>query len=113
MKSTDFNAKDAIKEIKEMTSAEEVQAFIEGEERKSVLDAAEKVEEPAPEKKVEYNMNPKLADPGVILEMYDDLIDELAKVEAAQRLKKKPYRLYFTHRKKLEVMRMSFLKSMR
>ena len=113
MKSTDFNAKDAIKTLKEMSDAEEVQAFIEGEERKSVLDAAGKVEDESASEKVEVKVNPKLADPQNILVMYDNLIDELAKVEAAQRVKNKPYRIYFIHRKRMEVMRMNFVKSMR
>lgn len=42
MKSTDFNTKDAPDKIREMTTEEEILAFIEGDERKTVTDAANK-----------------------------------------------------------------------
>ena len=58
-------------------------------------------------------INPKLANPDSILKKYDELIDQLAKVESAQRNKSKPYRIYFVHRKRMEVMKMNFIKSMR
>ena len=57
--------------------------------------------------------NPKLANPDSILKKYDDLIDQLAKVESAQRNIQKPFRIYFVHRRKIEVMKMNFIKSMR
>ncbi|OGO13273.1 MAG: hypothetical protein A2Y53_00885 [Chloroflexi bacterium RBG_16_47_49] len=41
MPSKDLNIKDAQIKIAEMTSAEEINAFIVGDERKTVLDAAE------------------------------------------------------------------------
>ena len=74
-----------------------------------------KVDRPQPEKKRELKieMNAKLANPGTILKKYDELIDQLAKVESAQRNKNKPYRIYFMHRKRMEVMKMNFIKSMR
>lgn len=58
-------------------------------------------------------INKKLANPESILIAYDQLINQLAKAEAAQRLKNKPYRIYFVHRKRAEVMRLNFVKSMR
>ena len=67
-----------------------------------------------PQKKVEaIERNPKLADPGAILKKYDELKDQLARVESAQRNAGKPYRIYFIHRRKIEVMKMNFIKSMR
>lgn len=42
MKSTDFNTKDAPEKIAEMTTGEEILAFIDGDERKTVTDAAQK-----------------------------------------------------------------------
>jgi len=66
----------------------------------------------APEKK-KIEMNQKMADPDSILNAYDNLIDQLAKVEASQRLKSKPFRIYFVHRKRMEVMKLNFIKSMR
>ena len=42
MKSTDFNTKDAPEKIAEMTTEEEILAFIDGDERKTVTDAAQK-----------------------------------------------------------------------
>lgn len=80
-----------------------------------VKKATPKVDRPQPEKKRELKieMNAKLANPGTILKKYDELIDQLAKVESAQRNKNKPYRIYFMHRKRMEVMKMNFIKSMR
>jgi hypothetical protein len=77
--------------------------------------AAPKAERPAPEKKRELKpeINAKLANPDLILKKYDDLIDTLAKVESQQRNSGKPYRIYFMHRKRMEVMKMNFIKSMR
>ena len=115
-KSVDFNAKDAIKELKDI-AVEDIKAFIEGDERASVQKAAESLLEPKEEKpekaKVIPGVNPKLADPEKILKKYDDLIESLAQVEAAQRIKKKPFRIYFIHRKRLEVMKLNFVKQMR
>jgi len=68
------------------------------------------------EKKVEREkapVNPKMADPDIILDGYDELIKKLSEVEAEQRRKSKPYRIYFVHRKRLEVMKINFIKSMR
>jgi histone H3/H4 len=42
MKSVDFNTKNAPEKITEMTTEEEILAFIEGDERKTVIDAANK-----------------------------------------------------------------------
>ena len=115
-KSKDYNAKDAIKELKGM-DVEAIPGFIEGDERASVNKAAEEIigkdEEVVEVKKATPGVNPKLADPESILKKYDELIDELAKVEASQRMKKKPFRIYFIHRKRMEVMRINFIKSMR
>jgi len=41
------------------------------------------------------------------------LIKQLADTEAAQRRKGKPYRIYFVHRKRAELMKMNFKKSLR
>ena len=71
--------------------------------------AAKKVEK----KRGTFEMNPKLANPDSILKSYEGLINQLAKVEADQRIKGKPYRIYFVHRKRIEVMKMNFIKSMR
>lgn len=57
--------------------------------------------------------NPKNADPATCLKAYDALIDELAKTEAKQRIAKKPFRIFFIHRKRAEVMRQNLIKSMR
>lgn len=57
--------------------------------------------------------HPKLPDNADILKMYDKLIDGLASMEAKQRQVNKPYRMYFVHRKKAEVMRLNFTKSFR
>lgn len=83
--------------------------------RKAAPKASAKRPSPAEEAKPveEVQVNPKLADPHEILAMYDRLIDELAKTEARQRIAKKPHRIYFVHRKKIEVMRMNFKKSIR
>jgi len=58
-------------------------------------------------------LNAKMANPESILEKYDELIEKLADVEAQQRAKSKPFRIYFVHRKRMEVMKMNFIKSMR
>ena len=63
--------------------------------------------------KESIKVNEKLADPSIILKSYEELIDNLAKVEAAQKMKQKPYRIYFVHRKRAEVMKLNFIKSMR
>lgn len=42
MKSVDFNTKDAPEKIADMLTEEEILAFIEGDERKTVIDAANK-----------------------------------------------------------------------
>ncbi len=42
MKSIDLNVKDAQIKIAELSTAEEIQSFIEGDDRKTVTDAAEK-----------------------------------------------------------------------
>ena len=55
----------------------------------------------------------KMADPTVILDAYDSLLKILKQVENEQRLIGKPYRIYFVHRKRAEVMRQNFVKSMR
>lgn len=75
--------------------------------------AVKKVTNPEPAKERQYEINAKLANPQSILKKYDELIDQLAKVESSQRNKSKPYRIYFIHRKKMEVMKMNFIKSMR
>ena len=77
--------------------------------------APEKATRPVPEKKREFKieMNAKLANPEGILKSYDQLIDKLAEAESAQRNIGKPYRIYFTHRKRMQVMKMNFVKSMR
>jgi uncharacterized membrane protein YccC len=119
--SKDFNAKNAIAELKKLGKASEIAAFVEGEDRTSVLNAAKKLADdlaaPAPEpvgkKPAPMQVNEKLADPTKVMAAYDQLINELAKTEAAQRQKKKPYRVYFVHRKRAEVMRLNFKKSMR
>lgn len=74
-----------------------------------------KATRPVPEKKRELKieMNAKLANPEGILKSYDQLIDKLAEAESAQRNIGKPYRIYFTHRKRMQVMKMNFIKSMR
>lgn len=74
---------------------------------------AKAVSKPKPKPKQEIEMNPKMADPQSILEAYDLLIKQLARVESAQRNAKKPHRIYFVHRKRMEVMKMNFIKSMR
>jgi len=81
----------------------------------SVKKAAPKKAAPKKEKeeKPSIKVNEKLADPSVILKSYEQLIDNLAAVEAAQRMKNKPYRIYFVHRKRAEVMKLNFIKSMR
>ena len=67
----------------------------------------------APTRQPTTSRNPKLANPDSILKRYDDLIDQLAKVESSQRNIQKPFRIYFVHRRKIEVMKMNFIKSMR
>jgi hypothetical protein len=69
--------------------------------------------EPEVKREVPIVLNAKMANPESILEKYDDLINKLAEVEAQQRLKNKPYRIYFVHRKRMEVMKMNFIKSLR
>jgi len=64
-------------------------------------------------KRVETSTNDKLPDPSMILSTYDLLIKQLADTEAAQRRKGKPYRIYFVHRKRAELMKMNFKKSLR
>lgn len=91
-------------------------------EKKSAA-ATKKATKSAPKKEVKETkaervegskkMNPKMADPVVILQGYDELIQKLAAVEASQKTKNKPYRIYFVHRKRLEVMKINFIKSMR
>ncbi len=121
--SKDFNAKNAIAEIKKLVTAAEVNAFVENEERKSVLNAAQAVldapsETPAeaPAKKgpaIPQKRNVKMGDPAECLKAYDALILVLAKTEAKQRIAKKPARIYFIHRRRAEVMRLNMIKSMR
>ena len=64
-------------------------------------------------KKEEIKVNEKLPDPQDILRDYDHLIDKLKKVESLQKAKNKPYRLYFIHRRKVEVLRINFVMSLR
>lgn len=65
------------------------------------------------ERPTTLNMNAKLADPTQIIKDYDKLIGDLAKMELSQRQKSKPYRIYFVHRQRAEVMKMNFVKSLR
>lgn len=58
-------------------------------------------------------VNPKLLDPTALLALYDQLIDELRTAERIQRSASKPSRIYFIHRKRVEVLRQNFVKSMR
>ena len=86
--------------------------------KKAATKAAPKTEAakkptPAPTRQPIAARNPKLANPDTILKKYDELIDQLAKVESAQRNKSKPFRIYFVHRRKIEVLKMNFIKSMR
>lgn len=80
--------------------------------KKAVKAAGAKTIKPK-EVKQSIEMNAKMANPDKVLKKYDELIATLAEVESDQRNKKKPYRIYFIHRNRMEVMKMNFIKSMR
>lgn len=61
--------------------------------------------------KIKYS--PKLGDPQVVVDAYDTLIETLANMEVQQRNASKPYRIYFAHRRRAEVLRLNFIKSLR
>jgi len=87
------------------------------ETKKKTGTATTKVEKPAEEKVVQkkapIQQNEKLADPSAILRTYDLLIKQLKEAEKAQRLKNKPFRIYFIHKHKVEVLKQNFIKMSR
>lgn len=91
-------------------------AFIKAEldERKAAKateKVAEKKEEPKVKESPKLNVSEKLGDPSTIIRTYDLLIKQLSDMEVQQRQKNKPYRIYFVHRHRVEVMRLNFIKS--
>jgi hypothetical protein len=116
-KSVDLNAKDAIKhlksiEVKDVSDPVEFSEFLEGEERKSVLDAAQKAfdnlaepKEEVPEKKL-----PEPGDPFDVVKAYDKLERMLADFETKNRRAKKHTNFFSRHRRQVALMRRNFEK---
>ena len=111
-KSLDFNAKDAMKALKELGSPEEIQAFIEGDERKSVLDAAQKLldgpGESAPAQKPKKEKEPTDEQ---IIDAYDSLLDLLTRKQAIEMKRKRRHLHYFVHFRKITRYRLLFLRT--
>ena len=111
--SLDFNAKDAIKKIKGLESLEEVGAFIQGDERVSVLNAAEAKLKgpgviPAPAAK-----KAKGPTDDQILEAYDKLEFLLAEKTSVEKLKNMPFKFYFVHFRQVSRLKKQFERTRR
>ena len=105
-----------MKEIKGMESPEDLIAFVEGDERKSVLDAAPKAfdnlaepgdEAPTPTPK------PKEPKDEQIVEAYENLEDLLTAKDKIERTKKRPHKHYFVHYRQVTRLHKLFLRNLR
>lgn len=108
--SKDYNAKDAIAEAKKL-EGEGRTLFLEGEDRKSVLDAmAPPPETPKGSASVKVKKPVKKTSPEAVLKKFDAFIEEAARLESQKRLEGSHSSFHTRFRKKMEAERLQFKK---